>query len=1298
MIIEGTSSEGKVNPSMGKPPFRLLLNGGQTFTMFAAMPKPSLPELAAACPGVAEQLLRGHLERLDERYFARFDLAAIAGHVQALARLSPEHPVEILLDFLPDQQLQCTVLAFDYVGEFSLITGILSGLGVNILSGGIHTYARIEEPAAAPRRRSARPQAVPPDPWLRRRIVDHFSGTLDTDLPLDRWAVDLRRHLHEALILLERGQDADRSEAKHRVNELVARRLEQLEGRQAPVLFPMQIAMDNDSGPFTRLQVVSQDTPAFLYALSNALSVKGISIEHVRISTDERRVEDLIDFVDSRGAQITDPLVLDQVRLSVLLTKQFTHFLNQAPDPFAALSRFEKLVADMLSLPEQGHWLELLSSPRLLGDLAHLLGASDFLWEDMIRLQYETLLPMLAPHVEGRRFADALETLPERLEQALAGPADLESQARRLNEFKDREIFLIDLDHILTPGADFRHLSDYLTFLATVVVRTAVRLNYEALAQRHGRPRTVAGLEATLAILGLGKFGGAALGYASDIELLFVYSDHGETDGAEPIANSEFFERLVRASTKFIRAKREGIFNIDLRLRPYGQDGPLATSLETFCNYYGPHGPAHALERLALVRLRALGGDAELGERLERVRDQFLYETHGYINLEDLREMRELQLAEKTRPGRVNAKFSPGALVDLEYDVQILQVIYGREHPELRTPRLHQALAGLKEAGVLKPREYEDLAAAYNFLRELINGLRMLRGSAEDLFLPPAGTDEYRHLARRLGYVQQADLDPGQQLRLEFEARTAAVRAFVDRHFGPGALPGREAATVADLILLNEAPPEMQQRILSGAGFQDPARAYVNLRKLAGAEEKRREQFLRLAILARDFMQRQPDPDMALNNWEHFVGRLPDPAAHFEQLRFQPKRLELLLGLFASSQFLADSLARNPEFLEAAIDPKRLQSVRTVEEHRRELARLQPGGADETAWLNGLRRYRRREILRIGTRDLGLHAPLEQVTLDLSRLAEALIGEALDRAWAAQPRPERLDPAGEFCILALGKLGGEELNYSSDVDLLGVCTDAGAGERQRRLAENGADPFALALESARASLQQYTEEGYAYRVDFRLRPYGVSGELVASSGSLLQYYRRTATLSEVQALLKLRPVAGNLEFGKWFCGQVRGLLLLPRPADEIKKSIADMRALSLQQAGAHAGETMDVKSGLGGLRDIEFAVQGLQLIHAGQTPQVLDGNTLRALRLLEQAGWLKVQTAEILREDYIFLRRVEHYLQILEDRQIHTLPADSREVAALAKRMLGGKAERFLSELASCSQRVRDFYSTFIDV
>ncbi len=1265
--------------------------------------KPSLHFFKNAIPEVDEKLIQHHLDRLDERYFACFDQNTIAQHLRALSKISPDNPAELLLTLERGNRLTCTVLAFDYPGEFSLISGVLAGMGVNVQSGGSHTYARLPEATAAPKRRITARQTAPVDLLHRRRIIDHFSGILDTELPLDAWQAEFARVLKEVIGLLEQGQDARQVEAKSRVNELVARQLEKLQTHTHPVLYPVEIEIQNKSGPFTRLKVISQDTPAFLYALSNALSVKGISIEHVRISTKDNRIEDLVDFVDAQGGQITDPALLDQVRLSVLVTKQFTYFLGTAPDPFAALSRFEKLVEDLLRLPEHGKWVELLSSPKLLRDLAQLLGTSDFLWEDMIRLQYETLLPMLGPRMEGKQFADTMETLPERLDQALAGAKDLAAQCQRLNEFKDQEIFLIDLDHILTRGADFKVLSDYLTYLATVVIRRAVKLVYRSLVERYGHPRTVAGLETKYALFGLGKFGGAALGYASDIELMFVYSDNGQTDGPAPLTNAEFFETLTRDTAKFIHAKREGIFNIDLRLRPHGQDGPLAVSLENFANYYSPGGSAHAVERLALVRLRAVGGDEDLGAQIERLRDEFIY-TSRSINIRDLRELRHKQFAEKTQGGKLNAKFSPGGLVDLEYDVQILQIMHGHEHLELRTPRIHQALSGLKEVGVLQPAEYRGLNLAYNFLRHLINGLRMLRGSAQDLFLPPWNLDEAVHLARRMGYSQKAGLDPAQQLRVEFEMHTAAIRAFVERHFGRDSLPGPATGTVADLIYSDEATTGLKREVLSGAGFKDADRAYDNLRRLAGAGTQQ-EKFARLAVLAFDFLSQKPDPDMALNNWERFVGALPDPGAHFESLRFQPMRLEILLNIFSSSQFLADTLVRYPEFLDWATDPKKLHILRARAAYAEELAALAARAPAEAEWLNALRRFRRREFLRIGTRDICLRAPLPDITRELTNLAEALVQTVLDRVWADLGQAGKVPPAAwqdphrHFCILAFGKMGGQELNYSSDIDLLGVCDDTAAGVRQGILQETGKDPFALAMESVRAYLSQYTEEGVVYRVDLRLRPYGIEGQLVPSAGSLLDYYERYAALSEIQALLKLRPVAGNLEFGLDFMEEIKAQLLRRRDPRDISRSIKKMRSQALLQQERKGAAVRDVKSGLGGLRDIEFLVQGLQLKHAPDTPALLEGNTLRAAEILNKAGFLPPDVFNHLEDDYIFLRRVEHYLQIMEDQQIHALPTQKDELTALAKRMLGNtaSAQIFLDQLNNRLKRVHETYLQYLD-
>lgn len=1249
----------------------------------------------ALCPDVDPRWVQAHLTRLEPDYFRSFSEIEICRHLRALSRLHAQHPVEVLVDAGPDGSAVCTILAFDYQGEFSLISGVLAGLGFSVDSGSVYTYAQgpEAEPAAAPIRRPTGRRLPPPSvpPWLRRCIIDRFLGRTAPGQLNEDWGAELGRRLLAVIGLLEEGGPAALRAAKQQVHEQVARRLAESAPAATPVLYPLEITLENTGAGRTRLRVVSEDTPAFLYSLSNALALRGVSIERVSISTAAGRIEDVFEIVDEAGEPIRDPAALDRIKLAVVLTKQFTHFLGQAPDPYAALSRFEQLVDEVLSRPEQGQWLEMFSEPRTLQDLARILGASDFLWEDVIRQQYETLLPILGPHAAGRRALGPAAGIPARLDAALAGAGTPEEQRRRLNEFKDREIFLIDLDHILNPGTDFSELAEHLTVLAEAVVNAAARLAQAALTERFGTPRTVGGLEARWALCGLGKFGGAALGYASDIELMFVYGDNGTTDGPERIENREFFERLARDAAAWVQAKREGIFEVDLRLRPYGSDGPLAVSLESFCSYYGPQGPALAYERLALVRLRAVGGDAELGAQLERLRDEFVYSAGG-LDLNELRDLRRKQLEEKTRPGTFNAKFSPGALVDLEYDVQILQVIHGQRHPALRTPRIRQALDALREAGVLAAGEGERLIAAYEFLRRLINGLRMLRGSAQDLFLPAAGSDEHAHLARRLGYVPQAGLSPERQLRLEFETHTAAVRAFVEGHFGRGALPGPAGGNVADLVLSDRLSAEERRAILRQSGFLDPDRADLNLRELTGHAGSR-ELMARLAVLACDVLAHKPDPDRALNNWERYAGRVPDPRRHFELLLSQPMRLDLLLNIFATSQFLADTLARHPEFFDWVTDPANLRGERDLADLERDLGREVPADAPEPAWLNGLRIFRRREVLRIGTRDLCLRAPLPEVTRDLGTLAEALVRAALARAWSRWGAAARaLGSAGpeEFCVLAFGKLGGRELNYSSDIDLLGLYASGGT---------EGTDParaelYARVMGTVRDHLSRYTDEGYVYRVDLRLRPYGAEGQLVSSETQVLEYYRDQAGLPEVQALLKLRPIAGDLELGRRVLDLIRPVLVRPHPRAEVVAAVEKMRHSALQQLAARPEPLTDVKQGLGGLRDIEFMVQGLQLLHAAEQAELLTGNTLEALARLAAFRLLPDDVASSLARDYIFLRRVEHHLQILDDQQIHHLPADTAELTALAKRILGRAADAgsFLSVLDQRLREVREAY------
>ena len=1234
--------------------------------------------MGISIPGVDPKLAQEHLRRLDRRYVERFAEAEISAHVVELSRITPRHPVRTLIRRGPGSVVECTVLAFDYPSVFSLIAGVLSSMGFNTQSGDVFTYS----PASG----------TPSLHGERRLIIDCFTGTIAGPVGDSEWETGIAERLEGIVLLLEQGGKESLSRTKKIVNEMAARAIGEIGLPHSTVLYPVQIEVDASPPACTRMRVVSQDTPFFLFTFSTALSLQGVSIEHVRIRTEGGRIEDDFEFVDISGRKIEDSDRIDRIKLSVLLTKQFTSSLEGSPDPLAALVRFENLVPDILGLPEHGRWFELLSNQRILSDLANLLGASTFLWEDFIRLQYETLIPMLRPHVGGKSFCEPVELLPDRLEAAVRGTSNPGEFERILNEFKDREIFLNDLDHILTPGSDFLTLSKRLTALASVVVDAAAAFWYKELASRFGEPRTVAGIPVRYAIMGLGKVGGAALGYASDIELLFVYGDSGSTSGPETLENAEFFDRLVRGVQAMIHAKREGIFHVDLRLRPYGAAGPLACSLASFCTYYAKDRPAHSLERLALVRLRAIGGDRELGSRIERLRDDMVYSARS-IDLAELREIREKQVREKTRAlpagAGLNAKFSPGALVDLEYAVQILQVTHGADEARLRTPRIHEALDALARIGVLAETESSELAAAYHFFRRLINGLRMLRGSAQDLFLPAIDSDEYMHLARRAGYAPDKDMSPAQKLHVDFETHTAEVRAFVERHFGRDSLPGTPTANAADLILSDAVSPTLARSVLAPKGFRDPARALVNLRNLSG-EADRRSLFARLAILACDILSQKPDPDMALNNWERFLHSLPDAKAHLAAMLSQPMRLEILLGMFSTSQFLADTLVKYPALFDHIGRSEVLRTRGNREEMDGELRGLSAQSKDRAEWKDALRRFRRREMLRIGARDVCLGVPTRTIMEELSDLADALINAALARA-REDSIARRSSPGAalRFCVIAFGKLGGRELNYSSDIDLLGICDSDGKGEEIQEAT--------AIMEALREDLSSHTPEGYVYRVDLRLRPYGTSGQLVFGVGPLADYYARSAALWELQALIKARAVAGDFELGSAFLDSARNLLLAPRDRSAVAASIDRLRKETAKTRARGAMGTTDVKVGLGGLRDIEFLVQGLQLSNARERPELLEGNTLLALEALGKAGILGGDVVEHLSDDYLFLRRVEHFLQIYEDRQTHSLPKDPEEMSALARRMLGSgaTADRFLAQITKRFERVKEEYRRF---
>jgi glutamate-ammonia-ligase adenylyltransferase len=258
---------------------------------------------------------------------------------------------------------------------------------------------------------------------------------------------------------------------------------------------------------------------------------------------------------------------------------------------------------------------------------------------------------------------------------------------------------------------------------------------------------------ARFSLCALGKCGGREMGFGSDIELMFLFDGSGQTTGPRAISAPEYFEKLVVETVRSVRARREGIFEIDLQLRPYGRAGSLAASLEAFRRYFAPGGPAWDYERQALVRLRPIAGNSGLGAEAVALRDAFVYSGEPF-NVPAMRAMRERQLRHLVTPGTINAKFSQGGLVDVEYVVQALQITHGAAHPGLRVTNTSDAISALLDARVISEENHARLIEAHSFLEQLINALRVVRGNNKDLTVPPAGSDEFAYLARRLGYDQ----------------------------------------------------------------------------------------------------------------------------------------------------------------------------------------------------------------------------------------------------------------------------------------------------------------------------------------------------------------------------------------------------------------------------------------------------------------------------------------------------------------------------------------------------------------
>ncbi len=692
--------------------------------------------------------------------YAALDAAARVRHPAMLAAV--RQPADVMVEAAPEGQGRwaVTICAWDAIGALSIIAGLFAAHRISIQSVNVFTVhpARPQTPAASlPRSRaglrsntpsqSGQPRTAPTAAtWLpQAKLLDCFRVSAQQPLDSAFWE-GFRDELGRLLGLLTQGNaDAAREAVIDRVAHVVGMGIDA--ERQ---LYPVSVDLDNEVSPIlTRLTIRSADTLGFLFAFTNALTMLEVNIERAEVRTEDGLVHDTFWLTDAAGRKITSAERLHELRVAAALIKQFTYLLPRSPNPAQALRQFNALARQMLANPDWTRELRDMEAAWVLETLAEMMGVSQFLWEDFLRMQHENLFPVLmdAPALEQHK---TLSQLQASLAQAVQALPDHNARVRELNRFKDREMFRIDLRHI-THRIGFREFSEELSDLAEAVVERACALAHENLRPRYGVPTLADGAPCPWSACALGKLGGRELGFGSDIELLFVYQGDGATTGPQVVPNANYFNEFVRAFLACLETRREGIFEIDLRLRPYGNKGAMASSLRAFTEYYSGEGFARQFERMALVRLRPLCGTAALGARVQAARDAFVY-SGTPLDMADIHHLRSRQANELVPESQTSAKYSPGGLVDVEYYVQTRQIAAGRAEVSVRVPNTLDAIERLSQTGNLSQTQAGELGEAYSFLRRLIDALRAVRGHAKDLTIPPTDSREFAYLSQRLEY------------------------------------------------------------------------------------------------------------------------------------------------------------------------------------------------------------------------------------------------------------------------------------------------------------------------------------------------------------------------------------------------------------------------------------------------------------------------------------------------------------------------------------------------------------------
>ncbi len=792
-----------------------------------------------------------------------------------------------------------------------------------------------------------------------------------------------------------------------------------------------------------------------------------------------------------------------------------------------------------------------------------------------------------------------------------------------------------------------------LSALADECILAGLAFSARQMAARYGWPaRDEFGERGELLVLAMGKLGAGELNFSSDIDLVFLYPGPGHSDGERSLEHETWFARQARQLIRMLDAKTEDgfVFRVDMRLRPFGDSGPLVMSLPAFEAYLQQHG--RDWERYAYVKARAVSGTPQQQAVLEETLRPYVYRRYlDYGVFESLRAMKDKVARVSRRNAKKNdIKLGPGGIREIEFMVQSFQLIRGGQESELRTRGLLDALA------LLSGRYFDSDTAAtlgkqYRFLRTLENRLQAMEDRQVHC-LPEQDVARTR-LAYAMHFGNWAEL------QAELDRRTRIVHElFAAIMVGPSP-EGAPGETALAGVWEGSVPEEEGVALLADAGFQAPAEILAQLEGLRGSSLYRRMDApgrQRLDTLLPLLLTTAAQADARPETWRRVVSIIEAVgrrSAYFALLNENRGVRERLLALCARSQLLVDEVSAHPVLLDELIDPRVFEVPPEAHTLAAQLARRMTGidANDLDAQMDALRNFQRATVFRIALADLNGVLPVMKVSDRLTELAEAVLGCVLGLARDQVTRKHGQPPSAEggagFGIIGYGKLGGLELGYGSDLDIVFTYARAQGAQAHGAGAGDSSVFYTRIAQRIVHMLSTQTRSGRLYEVDTRLRPSGKSGLLVSELEAFAAYQLGEAWTWEHQALLRARPVAGDGELGRLFSDIRRRVLCRPRDGQELRKEIVKMRERMRAELDSSDATLFDLKQGEGGIADLEFLVQYLLLLNAVAHPDVLTWtDNIRQLECLANARLLSAETAETLTAIYRAYRKRLHRLTL----------------------------------------------------